>query len=205
MNTPTNSATSVTLLGRLAGGEDNQDAWREFVARYGPTVLRWCRRCGCPEDLLEDLLQEILIKLKKQFARFQYDPGKSFRSWLMVVTRSVVSDAFRSTKYRLRGSGDTEVQDALANIPAGDDLGADLHAEFQRELFDQACLIVGRKVKPATWRAFELIELQATPPGEAAAELGMTVENLYVAKSRVVAHLRAEVARMQRELEGETE
>jgi hypothetical protein len=38
------SRTSVTLLGRLRRGPNDQAAWSDFVARYRPQILKWCRR-----------------------------------------------------------------------------------------------------------------------------------------------------------------
>jgi hypothetical protein len=38
------STTDVTLLGRLRDDPTDQAAWGDFVARYGPQILRWCRR-----------------------------------------------------------------------------------------------------------------------------------------------------------------
>ena len=38
------STTDVTLLARLRHDPKDQAAWGDFVARYGPKILRWCRR-----------------------------------------------------------------------------------------------------------------------------------------------------------------
>lgn len=196
------SSTSATLLGRMASGADNNANWTEFVGRYGPQVLNWCRQQGCPESDLEDALQEVLIKLLKAFASFQYDPNKSFRAWLSVVTRNAVADIVRSPQSRIRGHGG-DTYDSLAQVPAADDLENALHAEFQQELLQQASLIVREQVKPATWQSYELIEIRAMSPVDAAAQLQMPVEHVYVAKSRVIARLRAEVAKIQEEFDGE--
>ena len=34
--------TSLTLLGRLRRDPKDQAAWSDFIARYGPRILRWC-------------------------------------------------------------------------------------------------------------------------------------------------------------------
>src|SRR5437868_14052669 len=45
MANPTDSQTHWTLLERLAqSGGQNQDAWSEFVDRYGRKILVWCLR-----------------------------------------------------------------------------------------------------------------------------------------------------------------
>jgi RNA polymerase sigma-70 factor (ECF subfamily) len=43
-----------------------------------------------------------------------------------------------------------------------------------------------------TWLAFEQVVLQGIPPIEVARELGMSVNAVFIAKSRVVQHLRQE-------------
>ena len=46
------SRTSVTLLGRLHHYPTDQAAWSDFVARYGPKILQWCRRWRLQEAVL---------------------------------------------------------------------------------------------------------------------------------------------------------
>lgn len=196
------TATSVTLLGRLAVGDTSQSAWAEFVERYGPVVMRWCRRYGCPEPDLEDVLQEVLLKLLKAFATFQYDPQKRFRSWLSTVTRNAVTDLLRSPQQRIRATGNPDMHQALENVAANDELSSALQAEFERELFDQACKAISARVEPKTWQAFALTRDEAVTPAAAAAQLGMPLAHLYVARSRVIAHVREEVERMLAELDG---
>ena len=43
------SRTSVTLLGRLRSDPQDQVAWSDFVGRYGPKILQWCRGWGLQE------------------------------------------------------------------------------------------------------------------------------------------------------------
>jgi RNA polymerase sigma-70 factor (ECF subfamily) len=197
------TATSVTLLGRLAAGDASQVTWRRFVERYGPAVMGWCRRYGCPEADLEDVLQEVLLKLLKSFAVFQYDPKKRFRPWLSTVARNAVVDLLRSPQLRTRGTGATDVQRLIADVPAHDELGDVLHAEFQRELFEQACALVQIRIDPRTWQAFALTQLDELPAKDAAEKLAMPLAHLYVARSRVLNQLRHEVKRMERELDGD--
>lgn len=195
--------TGVTLLGRLAMGNTDQAAWQEFVDRYGPQVLKWCRNLGCPESDVEDVLQEILLKLMEAFQTFRYDPRQRFRSWLKAVAHNAVVDLFRSRQLRVRGTGDPDVWSQLQAVPAQDDLYERIHAAFDIELFDQACSVVRAKVEERTWRAFESTALQHIAPKDAAAQLGMSRAHLYVAISRVKAQLEDEVNRLNREVDGD--
>jgi DNA-directed RNA polymerase specialized sigma24 family protein len=76
------SRTSVTLLGRLRQDATDQAAWKEFVARYEPKILQWCRGWGLQESDARDVTQDVLLKLQGLLAKFAYDPSRSFRGCL---------------------------------------------------------------------------------------------------------------------------
>jgi hypothetical protein len=71
------SNTSLTLLARLACSPPDQAAWCEFVDRYGPRILQWCRAWALQEADILDVSQAVLTKLLVQLGRFQYDPEGS--------------------------------------------------------------------------------------------------------------------------------
>jgi hypothetical protein len=58
--------TSLTLLGRLRRDPKDQAAWSEFVSRYRPRILQWCRRWHLQEADPED----VLLKLNGRMATF---------------------------------------------------------------------------------------------------------------------------------------
>ena len=49
------SRTSVTLLGRLRQDPKDQAAWNDFVARYQPKILEWCRGWRLQESDAHDV------------------------------------------------------------------------------------------------------------------------------------------------------
>ena len=62
------SGTSVTLLGRLREDPKDQAAWNDFVARYQPKILQWCRGWGLQESDANDVTQAVLLKLSRLMA-----------------------------------------------------------------------------------------------------------------------------------------
>ena len=48
--------------------------------------------------------------------------------------------------------------------------------------------------EPSTWQAFRRVALDGVPPDQAAAELGLSVNAVFIAKSRVLSRLRQEGA-----------
>ena len=64
------STTDVTLLARLRHDPKDQAAWGDFVARYGPKILQWCRRWHLQEADAQDVAQDVLLKLHGRMATF---------------------------------------------------------------------------------------------------------------------------------------
>jgi RNA polymerase sigma-70 factor (ECF subfamily) len=192
MDTPA-ARTSVTLLARLGGASADAAAWEEFLRRYGPQVLGWCRHWNLQDADAEDVAQDVLLRVSKQMRSFRYDPGRSFRGWLKTVARAAWSDWLDARRRAVLGSGDTGVRHALESVEARDDLVVRLEAEFDRELLDTAAAQVRLRVEPQTWDAFALTAIDGLSGAEAAAKLGMKVASVYVAKGRVQKMLQDEV------------
>ena len=132
------SRTSVTLLGRLRHDPKDQAAWNDFVARYQPKILQWCRGWGLQESDAQDVTQAVLLKLSGLMATFAYDPSRSFRGWLKTLTHHAWRDLVAESKRGGIGSGDSRMGEFFENLQAGDDLVEHLEEEFRRELMDQA-------------------------------------------------------------------
>ena len=56
------------------------------MARYGPQILRWCRRWDLQEADAEDVTQDVLLKLHGLMATFSsYEASESFRARLKTL------------------------------------------------------------------------------------------------------------------------
>jgi RNA polymerase sigma-70 factor (ECF subfamily) len=191
------STTSVTLLGRLRHNPADQAAWKDFVARYGPKILQWCRRWQLQEADAQDVAQAVLLKLCRSMATFVYDPSRSFRGWLKTITHHAWLDLVAERKRMGVGSGDSRVRELWENLQAGEGLVQQLEEEFQRELMDEAMARVRSRVDPRTWDAFRLTALEGCSGAVAAAQLQMRVAQVYLAKSAVKAMIRKEIRRLE--------
>lgn len=196
----TETATSVTLLGRLRDDADQQ-AWGAFVERYAPMIYNWCCRFGLQQSDAADVTQEVLLKLVRAMHQFEYDPSRgSFRSWLKTVTGNAVRDLLQSWKRQARGSGDTQDIKRLASIQdprALDSLTAEIEAQYERELLNAAEHRVRARVQTHTWEAYQMTAVDQQPPVDVSAQLGITVAEVYVAKSRVIKMLRTEIGKLE--------
>ena len=160
MPTDHSSQTSVTLLGRLRHNPNDQAAWNDFVARYQPKILEWCRRWRLQESDAHDVTQAVLLKLSRLMATFAYDPSRSFRGWLKTLTHHAWRDLVDERKRGGVASGDSRIGEFFESLEAGDDLVRHLEEEFHRELMDQAMILVRPRVAARTWDAFRLTALE---------------------------------------------
>src|SRR5262249_37664462 len=86
------SKTRASLLFRLRHAAQDPEDWREFVERYAPKLLGWCKAWHVQEADAEDITQHVLLRLIKALRNFHYDPSKSFRAWLKTLVAHVVFD-----------------------------------------------------------------------------------------------------------------
>jgi RNA polymerase sigma-70 factor (ECF subfamily) len=189
--------TSLTLLGRLRQDPKNEAAWSEFVARYGPRILHWCRGWGLQQSDAQDVTQDVLLKFSRLIATFDYDPSGSFLGWLKTLARHAWCDLAREQKRAGLGAGDPRVAVLLDNAQAGDDLAEQLDAEFRREVMDRAMERVRPRVAPRTWDAFRLTALEGLSGKAVAERLEMTLVRVYGARSSVQGMIRQEVRALE--------
>ncbi len=188
--------TSATLLGRLRQNPADQEAWSEFVDRYGARIYAWCRRWQLQDADARDVTQAVLARLCTKMRTFQYDPGLSFRAWLRTLTHHTWSDllASRRAATTARGGDDSAW---LESLVARDDLVARLEESFDLELLDEAMVRVRLRVEPHTWEAFRLTALDGQPGSVVAERLGLKVATVFKAKSKVQRMLREELDRLE--------
>jgi RNA polymerase sigma-70 factor (ECF subfamily) len=193
--------TRHTLLAKLRAPGD-EAAWSEFVGLYEPLVYRLARRKGLQDADAQDLCQEVFRAVAGAISR--WDPaGGSFRGWLRCITRNLLINLLARQRRHPRGSGDSAVQALLAAQPEPDaEASALFDAEYGRRLFEWAADAVRGEFTLKTWDAFWRTAVEGRRPGEVAAELGMSVGAVYIARSRVLARLRHRIEQLDREAAG---
>src|SRR3954453_2907797 len=104
--------TPHSLLLRLARPQRDDRAWDEFVERYRPRIVQWCRERGLQPADADDVAPIVLQQLLGAMREFHYDPAGSFRAGLQTVTTRTCG-RFRVAQLRRAGRKDDE---ALARI-----------------------------------------------------------------------------------------
>jgi len=194
--------TRASLLVQLRDGT-NHGAWQEFMQLYGPVVYGFARKRGLQDADAADLLQDVMRSVSAAIGRFDYDrQNGTFRGWLFTITRNKVFNFLSARRIRPQGSGDTTTNLLLDAHPVGSD-GTDIwELEYQRRLASLAIERVKREFQENTWRAFWLTAVDGIAAADAAKQVGISPGAVYVAKSRVLARLKAEVDAMRRQEEG---
>lgn len=183
MNVPT--VTHTSLLARLAEGADPR-AWTEFLARYGDLIRGCCFRRGLQGADAEDVQQDVLLSLSKAMPGFQYDPSRGlFRSYLKTVVMNAVS---RRLLQKVSAQGLSGVSEP-AGAPAGDEEAWE--QEWRQYHFRRAMATIEPEFSEGDRRAFTLYALEGRSVQEAAETLGISVDSVYQAKSRIVRRLSA--------------
>jgi RNA polymerase sigma-70 factor (ECF subfamily) len=182
------NTTSVSLLLRLRQPDD-QDAWRRFVHLYSPLLYHWARGMQLPAADAADLVQEVLVVIVEKIPEFAYDPNRSFRGWL----RTVTFNKWRERCRRYKASPPLDDAD-LAALAEGN--GTDVFAEneYRQWLVRQALNVMQTDFEPTTWKACWESVVAGRAAADVAAELNVSVEVVYGAKSRVLRRLREELA-----------
>jgi RNA polymerase sigma-70 factor (ECF subfamily) len=191
------SQTRSSLLERLRQNPEDQAAWNEFVARYGPKIHSWCRFRQLQEADAHDVTQTVLMQLATKMRRFVYDPSRSFRGWLRTLTHHAWSDFVADRQRTRAAAADTRSLDALLTLAAGQDLETHLEEAFDLELMELATARVRERVEHATWEAFRLTALESLSGAETARQLGMQVAAVFKAKSNVKKLLQDEIKRLE--------
>jgi RNA polymerase sigma-70 factor (ECF subfamily) len=184
--------TNAQLIWRVRDGSD-ASAWNRFVRLYEPLVVSVCRRHGLQQSDASDVVQEVFAAIAGAMPRFCYDAARgSFRSWLIKVTRSKLANHFQE---RRRRGPEVNAQALVEQVSCEErpEIERDESLHGQWELLDRIKNEIRGEFRPATWSAFWLTAMQGFSAEEVAEYLGISIQAVYIAKSRVLKRFRARV------------
>ena len=191
--------TRSSLILRLVD-ESDYEAWDEFVRLYEPFVYRYARRRGLQDADAREVVQDVFVGVSKSIANWEPDRERAkFRTWLFRIAKFQFLRRIR--KNSLERQQDDFYWSELDNVVPSQDWkpSQEEELEYRRMVFRWAAKLVQDQVKPKTWSAFRLSSIENRPISEVAATTGMTKDQVYVARSRVIKRLRDHIQTFETE------
>jgi len=156
---------------------------------YTPLLHVWLGSAGLQPADRDDLTQRALEVLVRQLPTFQHT-GRTgaFRAWLRGITTNLLREFWRTRPTPASESVLEQLADPGGRLSVIWDEQHDRHV--LHALLDQ----IRPEFESTTWAAFQRTALDGAAPRAVAAELGITTNAVFIAKSRVLARLRERAA-----------
>jgi RNA polymerase sigma-70 factor (ECF subfamily) len=187
------SETSHSLLERLRV-QPNDALWNRLIDLYTPLLQKWLRRHFLLEADAEDLVQDVLAVLVRELPHFEHNgqPG-AFRRWLRTILVHRLQGFWRARQGRPLATGDSDLAKQFEQLedPASG-LSQLWDSEHDRHVIGRLMEQIEPQVAPSTWQAFRRVVLDGKDEEVVAKELGLSVNAVFIAKSRILARLRRE-------------
>lgn len=182
-------STSISLLQRLRDPREHS-AWERFIDIYTPLIFYWAKQRGLATVDATDLVQDVLLTLVQRIGDFDPEGQGRFRGWLKTITVNRADDFRRAQKRRPESIEVTEI----CTIADGSEPDFLDDTEYRRLLVNRTLELLRSTFQPTTWTLARAQLVEGKSARAAAEAAGVTLSAAYVAKSRVLARLREELA-----------
>jgi RNA polymerase sigma-70 factor (ECF subfamily) len=180
--------TSVGFLQRLLNEPDT--AWQQMNDLYGRWLkgwlLRWDPTLGAEAD---DVLQDVMVIVLRDLSQFRRQGQGKFRAWLKTIAVNTLRQHQRARRRHLPAGGEGDVLAQLKD-PASE-LSRQWDQEHDRHLVKRLLDLMETQFNATDMRAFRRLA-EGAAAAEVAAELGVEVHIVYLAKSKILKQLREE-------------
>lgn len=161
---------------------------------YAPLIRSWLMKYEVQDTDAADLMQEVLLAVSKDVRRFEHAgrPG-AFRAWLKEILVNRLRNFWRTRDRRPKLADGSMMLEHLKDFEnPNSELSQLWNAEHDRYVLRQLLTQVEPQVTPQTWTAFCRVALEGQTPREVASEMGISLNAVVIAKSRVLNKLRQE-------------
>jgi RNA polymerase sigma factor (sigma-70 family) len=182
--------TPHSLLERLRLRPDDE-AWKRLLDLYTPLLRCWLHQAGVVGTDADDLLQDVFATLVREIVCFKHNERHgAFRRWLRAILINRVRGFLRDQRTRIQPAASANV---LASL---EDPASELNRLWDRQhdtfIVRRLLELIEPEFTASTWQAFWRQVIDGQPPGEVADALGLSLDAVYTAKSRVLRRLRRE-------------
>jgi RNA polymerase sigma-70 factor (ECF subfamily) len=186
--------TSASLLERLRI-EPDAASWQRLADLYTPLLHIWLSRYSLQRADEEDLVQEVLGAVVREMPQFVHNEHKgAFRRWLRNILVNRLRNFWRSRQQRPIATGDSDfasMLDELEDPSSG--LSRLWDQEHDRIVVRRLLDLIEPEFASSTWRAFRSVMFEGKKEDIVSTELGISVNAVFIAKSRVLSRLRQEM------------
>lgn len=174
--------TRHSLLQKIQDGDDDA-AWQEFINFYQNFIYYILRQMNVPQNYLEDLVQEVLLKLWTRLDKYVKERGK-FRPWLTTVIRNTAIDWFSKEKKRNESYEELSAYQKTFQTINQSEFEKIIDKEWRTYLTNLAFERIQKIFSGKAIKVFELSQ-KGMSVEKIAEELDLTTNSVYTLKSRV--------------------
>ena len=195
--------TRSSLLERLKDWDDNE-GWKRFFDTYWKLIYSAAIKAGLSDAEAQDAVQETVIAVAKKMGDFKYDRALgSFKGWLLHITRWRIADQFRKRRgdhpphnHALDETARTPTDERMPD-PESLNLDAFWEGEWQKNLLEAAIERAKEKVTAKEYQLFDLFAVKGWAVRDIVKTVGVSANQVYMAKSRVSAVVKKEVEHLE--------
>ncbi|MCA9290061.1 MAG: sigma-70 family RNA polymerase sigma factor [Phycisphaerales bacterium] len=192
--------TTTDVLARLH--RDDSATWETFDDRWRDIVERFAARLGLDPEAAAECAQDTIVAVHRGLRDRRYERTRGrMRAWIFGIARHCAQRQRRRPGARGRRGDSAIVHRASPDVAATwDDV-------WERSVLRESLARLRRdtRIAPRTRAAFEAVVIRGDRPDVVATTLGMTVNDVYLAKHRCLRRLRAIAARVARSLDAGAE
>ena len=182
-----NESTPGSVLDRLRQNPGDRESLSRLMDFCQGYFLCWARKFLRDPHDQEDFVQELFMRVLKDLETFEYDDSKRYRGRLFLMARNLAVEFMRRAKRNAKTGHDSLIIEDEAMLPDF------VEEEFRAYIVQRAQEIMRSDFEETTWRAALMLIIDRAPAAEVAKELGMSLDAVYMAKSRVLKRLREEL------------
>lgn len=149
-------------------------------------MRHYARVRGLPLDEADEVVQICMQKLVAEMPVFEYAREKGrFKGWLRRVVNNQVLNMVRKRKPRHAETGELRLlEDTDSSVSEAWD------KKWHTQRLNHGLSLVQREVAPITYQAFQRYVLEERSVKEVCHELGISTNQVYLAKARVTERLK---------------
>ena len=175
--------TRDSLLSRIKSLDDAA-SWEEFDQLYRPLLLRYAQQRGLDVNEAEEIAQQCMTAIAGGIQ--QFERRISFRGWLKGMIDHKVADQLK----RRQREANAKTDDFAREQGREDDPALLWERQWNKTHLLYCLNQIRDDFSRTTYEAFRLYVIDQHPISEITKELGLTSNQVYVAKHRVMARLK---------------